>query len=247
MEGNACLLYLDPGMWPYTKHHVTHDDRGLHRITEQQITLKCVEIAGHRVFAVFFKPENMPALSLTWGNAGTGISIRGGEELLKGVDSMKEVEFEGGNVPTPTWTPESPAHQGIRERVVELLRHAPIDPEKVKCEPRDVFLYPTGMAAIFNFNNLLLKYRPGTLVVLGIVFHNTYHHLIEECPHGWKHFGKVDKQAIDEFEGWLDEEARAGRQVSYVLIEIPGNPTLDSPDLTRLKKLVSYSSARSCP
>lgn len=233
------MLYLNPDIWPYTQRHVTLEHRGQHRLKADDVTLKCVEIAGHRVYAVYFEPQHTPSVVLTWGNPGLGISIRGGEELLKGVESMKELTFENNDLPSPTWTPETSAHQGVRERIVELLRHAPIDPEKVKCEPKDVFLYQTGMAAIFHSTNLLAKERPGTMVVLGIIFHNTYHHLIEECPHGLKHFGKVDKEGIDSFEKWLDDEAAAGRSVSYAFIEFPGNPTLDTPDLARLKKLVS--------
>lgn len=242
MEGKAVMLYLNPDIWPYTQRHVTLEHRGPHRIKAEDVTLKCVDVDGHSVYAVFFEPQNMPAMSLTWGNPGLGISIRGGEELLKGVGSMKEVTFQGDKLPSPTWTPEGPAHQGIREKIVELLKHSPIDPAKVKSTPDDVFLYQTGMAAIFQCSNLLLGYRPGTVVVLGIIFHNTYHHLIEECPHGLKHFGQVDEAGLDMFEKWLDEEAAGGRSVSYAFVEFPGNPTLSAPDLGRLKKLVSHIS-----
>jgi cystathionine gamma-synthase len=95
------------------------------------------------------------------------------------------------------------------------------------------------MAAIFHSTNLLVKYRPGVAVVLGIIFHNTYHHLIEECPQGMKHFGKVDEDGLTLFENWLKEERQEGRPVSYVFVEVPGNPTLETPDTYRLKKLVS--------
>ncbi|UPK99561.1 hypothetical protein LCI18_010496 [Fusarium solani-melongenae] len=236
-EGKAALVYLNPAVWPYTVRHITLDSRGKHRMKAEDVSLRCVEIAGHRVYTIFVEPQYMPTMMLTWQNPGLGISIRGAEHLLKGVASIKEVSIESDVLPVPTWTPEGPAHQGIRERIVELLQRAPLDTDKIKCTPEDVFLYPTGMAAIFHSSNLLMEHRPGTIVVLGIIFHNTYHHLIEECPHGWKHFGKVDNEGLSVMEEWLEEEKKAGRPVSYVFVEIPGNPTLDTPDMYRLKKL----------
>jgi cystathionine gamma-synthase len=97
------------------------------------------------------------------------------------------------------------------------------------------------MAAIFHSSVLLTKHRPGTIVILGIIFHNTYHHLIEECPQGMKHFGKVDKEGLSVFEDWLKHEKEEGRPVSHAFVEVPGNPTLETVDTKRLKELVSGS------
>ncbi|KAM0305629.1 hypothetical protein ACHAPM_002012 [Fusarium culmorum] len=237
--GKAALVYLSPAIWPYTLHHITHSNRGESRVEEHDVAFKCVDIAGHRLYITLFNPMRMPVMMLTWQNPGLGISLRGAEQVLKGIDTIKEVSFEVGikTFPSPSWTPESEVHDALRERIVELLHRAPRDADKVKCTPRDVFLYPTGMAAIFYSNTLLTKHRPGTVVVLGVVFHNTYHHLVEECPQGMKHFGRVDSDGISSFENWLKGERDAGRPVSYVFVEVPGNPTLDTPDTARLKRL----------
>ena len=205
----------------------------------EDIELRCVDVAGHRLYLILYNRMQTPGIMLTWGNAGLGLSIRGAEQLLKDVDGVKEVPYDGQQPPpTPTWTPEGPAHQGLRERISSILHRAAIDPSKVTCKPEDVYLYPTGMGSVYQTSNLLLKYRPGTIVVIGIVFHNTHHHLVEECPNGIKHFGAVDESGLDKLEAWLAEEAQAGRPVSYGFVEIPGNPCLDTPDLPRLKKLV---------
>jgi cystathionine gamma-synthase len=95
------------------------------------------------------------------------------------------------------------------------------------------------MGAVYSTTNLLLEYRPGTAVVLGVVYHNTHHHLFEEAPNGFKHFGTVDEKSINSLGTWLEEEREAGRSVSFAMVEFPGNPTLDAVDLPRLKKLVS--------
>ncbi|UNI22128.1 Cystathionine gamma-synthase [Purpureocillium takamizusanense] len=247
MEGSVALPYLNPDMGPYTRRHVTLAQRKEHVMTPDAISLRCVDVGGHRLFVVLYDPKHMLGAMATWSNPGIGLSIRAGEQLLKHVATMQEVELPIGGadadvMPAPTWTPEGPAHQGLRERIVELLHRAPLDPARVAtCAPGDVYLYPTGMAAVFHTSNALVRFRPGTIVVLGVVFHNTYHHLIEESPHGWKHFGRVDEEGIDAFESWLDQETQNGRDVSHVLVEVPGNPTLDTVDVARIKKLVSPS------
>lgn len=210
-------------------------------LRESDITIKVVDVAGHRVYAVFYRPEHAFGVMLSWANPGLGISIRGGEQLLKGVKDMKEVPFETiDQLPEPTWTPESEAHQGLRNSIAELCNRARRQEDAARAKAEDAFLYPTGMAAVYHSARRALECKPGTIVVLGVVFHNTHHHFVEESPYGYKHIGSVDEAAMDEFETWLEGEAKAGKPVSYVFVEFPGNPTLDTPDLARLKHLVSH-------
>ncbi|RDW59967.1 hypothetical protein BP6252_13054 [Coleophoma cylindrospora] len=236
MEGMGVFVYLNPIMIPYTRRHVTLEHRKEHVMKPEDLTFKVFDIAGHRLYAVLYNRAQTFGIMESWGQPGLGISIRGAEELLKGVSTMKEVLFDD-NPPKPTFTPESWAHVGLRERINDLIHRAPIDPSKVTCEPKDVLLYPSGMAAVYCTTNLLLEYRPGTAVILGVPFHNTYHHLYEESPNGFKHIGKVDNDAIDGMESWLEEEKEAGRPVCFAIVEFPGNPTLDTPDLYRLKNI----------
>jgi cystathionine gamma-synthase len=243
MEGKGCMLYFNPAMIPFARRHVSLHHRKEHVMKPDDLTWKVVDVAGHRLFAVLYNPAQTPGVILSWGQPGLGISIRGAEQLLKGVEAMEEVPWEDlANPPKPTFTPENWAHKGLRERISGLLHRAAIDPAKVTCQPKDVFLYPTGMGAVYHATNVLLEHRPGTAVVIGVVFHNTHHHLLEEAPNGFKHVGKVDKESIDGMEGWLEEEKEAGRPVSFAIVEFPGNPTLDAVDLPRLKKLVSCNS-----
>ncbi|KAH8807223.1 pyridoxal phosphate-dependent transferase [Xylogone sp. PMI_703] len=236
-EGKGVMVYFNPIMIQYTRRHVSLKYRREHVMKPEDLTIKVVDVAGHRVYAVMYNPAQTFGIMESWGQPGLGLSIRAAEELLKGVATMTEVPFELDNVPAPTFTPESWAHEGLRARIHKLIHRGAIDPSKVTCQPKDVFLYPTGMAAVYHTTNLLLQQRPGTAVVLGVVFHNTHHHLHEESPNGFKHFGKVDKEDIDGMESWLEEEKSAGRPVSFAIVEFPGNPTLDSVDLHRLKKL----------
>ncbi|KAL7949632.1 pyridoxal phosphate-dependent transferase [Trichoderma barbatum] len=237
-EGMSCMLYLNPIMWPFTAGHVQNKAREEAAIDPDKLTFKCIDVAGHRVYAVLFHPMHTKALMLSWGAPGLGLSIRLSEHLLNNIDTLVEVPVDDyKNPPKPTFTPDSPAHQLLRDRIHQLVHRASIDPELVKSQTSDVILFPTGMASIFHTTNLIQEYRPGTSTVLGVVFHNTHHHLHEESPNGFKHLGRVDKQGLDEMETWLDGEAKEGRKVSFVIVEFPGNPTLESPDLPRLKQL----------
>ncbi|KAH6609465.1 Cystathionine beta-lyases/cystathionine gamma-synthase [Trichoderma cornu-damae] len=237
-EGKSCMLYLNPIMWSFTTGHVQNEHREEAAIGPEKLTFKCVDVAGHRLYAVLFEPMHTKALLLSWGAPGLGLSIRSAEYLLGNVDSLVQVPVDDHeNPPEPTFTPDGPAHQLLRERINQLVHRAAVDPEAVKSRPGDVFLFPTGMAAVFHTTNLIQDYRPGTNVVIGVIFHNTHHHLLEESPNGFKIFGKVDEKGLDELESWLEEEARQGNKVSFVIVEFPGNPTLESTDLPRLKHL----------
>ncbi|KAH0600966.1 hypothetical protein MHUMG1_01967 [Metarhizium humberi] len=239
LEGKGCMVYLDPVMWKYTASHVSHQQRQQFAISPDKLIFKVVDVAGHRLYAVLFEPEHTKALMLSWGTPGIGLSIRGAEQLLDKIDTLTEVPFEKPDAPPkPTWTPEGPSHELLRRRIVELLQHGAIDPQKVQCRSNDVFLYPSGMGAVFTAKNLLQEYRPGFVnVELGIVFHNTHELLHEESPGGWKHAPKVDKQGIDDLEAWLESQKSKGSGATFVIVEYPGNPTLDTPDLPRLKQL----------
>lgn len=237
MEGSSCLFYLNPIMWPYTTSHVQNPQRKQHATSPDNLTFKVVDIAGHRLYAVLFSPQYTMALIGSWGTPGLCISIRGAERLLKGIDTAVEVPYTKGDaaVPAPTWTPEGPAHAPLRQRIVDILRNGAVDPAKVQCETKDVFLYPSGMGAVFHSKNLVQEYLPGGHnVELGVVFHNTHELMHEESAGKFKHLGKVDRAALDEMEAWL----AGGGKITYTIVEFPGNPTLESVDLARLKKLV---------
>ncbi|KAG5982778.1 hypothetical protein E4U55_001384 [Claviceps digitariae] len=234
-----CFMYLDPIMWKYTEGHVAHEQRKEFAISPDKLIFKVVDLAGHRLYCVLFKPQHGMALRYSWGVPGLGLSVRESEYLLGRIDTLIDIPLENKlDPPGPTWTPESSWHELLRTRIVELLQHGAIDPQLVRCQPGDVYLYPSGMAAIFEAKNLLQEYKPDkTNVELGMVFHNTHELLHEESPGGWEHFGRIDEESLDQFEAWLEEKARQGGGVAFATVEIPGNPTLESPDLPRLKRL----------
>jgi cystathionine gamma-synthase len=50
-------------------------------------------------------------------------------------------------------------------------------------------------------------------------------------------FGKADAEDLDALEKYLEEEAKEGRSIQALYTEVPQNPALYTPDLTRLRTL----------
>ncbi|KAK3950388.1 pyridoxal phosphate-dependent transferase [Pseudoneurospora amorphoporcata] len=154
------------------------------------------------------------------------------------------------DVPPPTYLPESDAHDKLRERIVALCRRDPLDPEiAARLTPKDVFLYTTGMAAVFRLHEALVKAgRRGPVVALGAVFHSTFH-LFEELEGGqregeekveaFKHFGNCEDsdKVMGELEEYAKQLKEKGRGIGYLFVEFPSNPLLVSVDLGRLRKI----------
>lgn len=105
---------------------------------------------------------------------------------------------------------------------------------------RDVMLFPSGMAAIYHVFRAVRAWRPrGVVVVLGAVFHSTYH-LLEKAEGGFKHFGDVGEGVVGAVEGFAEELRGEGREVAMVVVEFPSNPLLECVDLVGLKAVVCF-------
>jgi len=225
-------------MLALTRKYGLSEKRDEYRLLREDLIFKCVEIDGIRLYLVYFPRVKVKGVSDAWQEPGIGLPMRLAESLLPHVDSASEIECNWENPPAPSYVPEGPSHERLRERICGLLHRAAIDPEKIKVTSRDVYLYPTGMAAIYYLDRLAARYRPGSVVVLGSVFHNTFHLLRNRAgPSEFKHFPQVDTSGLDSFETWLREETDAGRDVSYAIVEFPSNPILVSADLHRLHAL----------
>jgi cystathionine gamma-synthase len=241
-KGSSALLFTSPDAFKSAKAHALSAHRKEKKLTESDLTFHVVDIHGVRLYVVAFFMTKTPGVIGFWQNPGIGISTRLGEALLAYKDEIQVVPFSGDltAVPPPTYLPESDAHVQLRERITGLLHRAAIYPAMVQTTPDDVYLYPSGMASIYFTNELLLQRRPGTVVILGAVFHSTFH-LAEDALGGMKHFARCDSAGggVDEFEEYLEAEAKEGRKISYAFVEFPSNPILVSADLKRVRQLVS--------
>ncbi|KAL2016534.1 hypothetical protein VTK56DRAFT_3428 [Thermocarpiscus australiensis] len=203
------------------------------------------EPAVVRLFVVAYPLAHAPGALGVWQNHGIGISTRLAAALLPAAAEagrVRVLDFRAcardvtvGKLPAGTFLPEGEAHRGLRARIAELvggLEHGVVG-------ERDVFLYQTGMAAVYRLHRALMEARRGgAVVVLGSVFHNTWH-LFSENEDGFKHFGRCDARSgvMEALEAYLAAEREAGRKVAYVFAEFPSNPILVSVDLRRLREV----------
>jgi cystathionine gamma-synthase len=124
----------------------------------------------------------------------------------------------------------------LRSRIAALANRACITPpSRPRPSPSDVFLFPTGMAAIYKTHTYLVRDAPAQLAVLfGMAFMNTITALDEFGP-GCLFLGHGTDADLDALEAHL--AALPPRSVSAVWAEFPANPLLATPDLARLRRL----------
>ncbi|KAF7355569.1 putative cystathionine gamma-synthase protein [Mycena sanguinolenta] len=243
---HGCHPFSHPDVFSIAQEHAFSHHRKEPKLEPADLIFKVVDIAGVRLYCVGFPMAKAPGIIGVWQNVGTGVSTRLSEHLLTQADTLVEVPFnvpgDGDvsveKVPTATYLPEVAAHQALRERIVGLLNRAPVAPQNKAIVPDDIYFHATGMAAIYRLHVALTHVRKGPVVALGALFHGTYH-LLSEFPDGFKHFGQCNAQSgvADKLEAYLQEEAKAGRKVSYIFVEFPSNPILVSVDLKRLRQL----------
>ncbi|KAM7208102.1 vacuolar transporter chaperone 4 [Naviculisporaceae sp. PSN 640] len=255
----ACLPFIHPETVPAAKeyafsHHRTANEKDGSKLLPGELEFRVVDIAGVRLYVLVFPAKKMSGIVGVWQNHGTGITTRLAQDLLDGIErdsavfTVNELQFEAAGedvelekLPEATYLPEVEAHSQLRERIAGLMKRASIVPEAAeKLRADDVYLYPTGMAAIYYLHKILTREveqtRKGTVVALGSVFHSSWHVFEEESPNGFKHFGRCETaEELDVIEKWLDQESKEGRSVSYLFVEFPSNPLLVSVDLARLR------------
>lgn len=214
------LMFTDPAAFANHRTYGLSDFRKDKKLSEGDLVFKVVDIHNVRLYCVIYPVLKTPGVMGVWQNTGTGLSTRAAEYLLQHIDNdFKIVEWSGdlNQVPPPTYLPESEAHGKLRQRISHLLHRQPLDPTKVKVSPSDVYLYSTGMAAIHRLNEVLIQRDSGTILVIGSVFHNTFH-LFDEAPGGCQHFGAASATSgvLERTETYLSDHYGQGKTVSYL-------------------------------
>lgn len=188
--------------------------------------------------AVFFPKILLPEALAFWRLTGLGISSRLAEACLKYLGSVREAWMPGTTTvqlaPTRSGTV---ARNRVCTRVLDLLRRASPNPQAVEdLSKDDVYLYQTGMAAIYHVHQLLLAWRGTESVVFGFPYELTLKLLTEYGPLT-RFYGFGTEEELDDLETYIALEAKAGRMVQAVWCECPSNPLLRTPNYARLRRL----------
>lgn len=174
-----------------------------------------------------------------WRLTGLGISSRLAERCLTLQLRRLPTLYEHTKVPQYAcgrWHNGTKAHEKVRSRLADLYnRTNPRSTFRVPVTRSDIYLYPTGMAAIYHIHQLLLKWRGTKTVVFGFPYELTLK-LIQSYGPAWDFWGFGSDEELDHFEASL-ELPGAESQVQAVWCECASNPLLRTVDLARIHRL----------
>lgn len=189
-------------------------------------------------FIIVFFPKEFYSLGKAyWQHSGEGISSRmaefGIEKFFGAKDKSKESasfleERYGRNLDPCLF---NDAKNALKNRVANQISDG-ISDSIVSSD--DVYLYPTGMASIFNAHRIILQSRDEQLksVCFGFPYVDT-RNILQKFGAGYHFFGYGNDDDLEK----LEELLKQGEKILALFCEFPSNPLLRSPNLVGLRKL----------
>jgi cystathionine gamma-synthase len=270
-SGFAALTSSDNALQPSPT--TTHSATTTTTTPNPIIRIKDLKIPSN-VHAVIFPAETKFAIAAKayWQHTGEIVSSRRAEAALAelGWDTLTTTQSSSSPpttscpssypclhpalVPTATTTTTTtPIHTLLKQRIASITN---------TCPESCVYLFPSGMAAIYSAlrsarrNRLLLfqqqqlkpnKYYGGTSIVFGFPYLDTLKLCgrPEICPDGVEFFGHGDSSDLQKLEQMLCRRRSAQQNennnddagVCALLTEFPSNPLLNCHDLSQLRNL----------
>jgi len=206
---------------------------------------RVVALGGRRwatVYAVFYKNAEKERARMFWQHTGEGVStrlvgvVRGlwGRGLLQEIPQSNELYDTLPLLERGTWESlkisEGDAAKTHLRTDIASLTSTPT----VTVDAADVFLYPSGMSAIFALHRTLLSLSPTPRksICFGFGYTDTLKILSKWGP-GSLFYGHGTSSDLDDLERQLEE----GKEFVALWCEIPSNPLLRTPDLKRIRRL----------
>lgn len=185
------------------------------------------------LYAVVYPAEMSAAAASFWRLTGTGISSRQAGWALQ---ALERTRLDSKAAKTQR-VPAHPAHEVVRARIAGLMEHAPVGPPRARAvQPADVYLYPSGMSAIYHAHKLLLGWRGGESIVFGFTYELTLK-IMEAFGPLSKFYAGGTEAEMDELEGYLAMRSAQGIKIQAVWCECSSNPLLRTVNLDRLRRL----------
>lgn len=164
---------------------------------------------------VLFDESAYPAAWKCWQHGGEIVSSRLAESALTDSPLPEEVALEGAE-----------AIQVIKDRLASFHKGVGVE---------DVFLFSSGMAAIFAVYRILTARNPEA-PTLQIEFPYLDSFKVQEKfgDAGVVDFSSTESGGLEELEAWLAE----GKKTAGIFTEIPSNPLLRTADLAGIAPLL---------
>lgn len=181
-----------------------------------------------------------------WRLTGFGISSRLAGQCLQHVPSLLSEDPEFFEIDISRATPPQPeiSIQGtnarLRGRLANLQNLGRINREAPVVTEDMIFLYPTGMTAIFEAHQLLCRLRRGKTVVFGFLYELTPK-LLGMYGTSLEFFGNGTRKELDSFEDMLKVQKYddPSNRVQAVWCECASNPLLKTVNLEKLRQLAN--------
>ncbi|KAF3015613.1 hypothetical protein E8E14_010400 [Neopestalotiopsis sp. 37M] len=238
--GKSCLLFPSLQSAKQCIEYATSSKRddGIDKrpLTTEELTIRAFS-AKDPFLAVIFPSERYRLVAGFWSTVGVGITSRFAEANLNHPEQLREVSIFEADEDRANF--DSPAHGTLRQRILSLLTRAPLDPDSpLRVNANDIYLYQSGMAAIYKPHAYMLSHYQGASVLFGMAFMDTLTTLEQFGP-GSKFLGSGSDEDILELEAHLQDCQNKGRKVQAIWVEVPANPLLTCPDIARLRKIAT--------
>ncbi|KAK7019292.1 hypothetical protein R3P38DRAFT_2976268 [Favolaschia claudopus] len=123
---HRCFPFLHPTSFSVAQTFALSPNRKGDDLGPADLVFKIVDIYGVRLYCVGYPPAKLAGINGIWQLHGVGVSTRLAEHLLKHTDTTVEVPFDVGQLPPPTYLPETCAHEQLRDRISSLLNRASV-------------------------------------------------------------------------------------------------------------------------
>ncbi|KXJ88146.1 pyridoxal phosphate-dependent transferase [Microdochium bolleyi] len=186
---------------------------------------------------------SVPALKF-WRRSGFGISSPMAEEAARKIKSLRRPVGDTDNETLGASWPSSPASkraaQVLRDRVAFHLERGAVQGRVCEATTaQNVYLFPTGMAAIYTLTKMLRQWPVDQTVVFGLPYELILK-VQEEYAKGTVFCGLGDAAELKLFEEDLAKREHEGRgRVQAVWCETSSNSLLKCVDIAALRKLAN--------
>ncbi|CAH2351097.1 cystathionine gamma-synthase [[Candida] railenensis] len=240
IETNIGVVFFPLSEFSLAKNYWQHSGEGISSRMGEYLLKELIEPQAATNPRGNMKAE-LQAKQIQSKSPSISISSSGTNALESDKESDTFIEQKYGRVLDLKFAPE--AKVALRRRISGKADKSHNQEEEMEKARRgknlsetDVYLYPTGMASIFNAHQALMKIfqpTPKISVMFGFPYVDTLNILKKFGP-GVHFLGLGDDESLDELERDL---ADGKLDIMALFCECPSNPLLKTPDLPRIRKL----------
>ncbi|PWY88167.1 PLP-dependent transferase [Aspergillus heteromorphus CBS 117.55] len=192
--------------------------------------------SGSTLYAVLYPSAACRDAHAFWQRAGPGISSRLAQRCLR---SSSRPRIHPFTAPTTATAPPDThsVYEKLRCRIAGHVRHWSSDPRITKqVAPSDVFLYASGMAAIYHVHQSILAWRTGESVNAGLLYGPTLS-ILQAEGQGLRSYNLGTEADLNHLAAQLELGSGEARAVQAIWCECPSNLTLQTVNLQRIRRL----------